>query len=74
MLDIVLRNDPELRERLLTSALARYPVIGPQIKASLGSIPGSGLPLVIGALLLLFGASRAGRRSCTVPSASCSAS
>jgi hypothetical protein len=49
-------------------------VIGPQIKASLGSIPGSGLPLVIGALLLLFGASRAGRRSCTAPSASCSAS
>ena len=56
VLDIVLRNDPELRSRLLTSALSQYPVIGPQIKASLGSLPGAGLPLVIGALLLLFGA------------------
>ena len=56
VLEIVLRNDPELRSRLLNSALSQYPVIGPQIKASLGSIPGSGLPLVIGALLLLFGA------------------
>ncbi len=42
VLDIVLRNNPDLRERLLDSALSQYPVIGPQIKASLGSIPGSG--------------------------------
>jgi uncharacterized BrkB/YihY/UPF0761 family membrane protein len=31
-------------------------VIGPQIKNSLGTIPGSGLPLVIGIVLLLLGA------------------
>jgi YihY family inner membrane protein len=56
VLDIVLRNSPTLRSHLLTSALAQYPVIGPQIKASLGTVPGSGLPLVIGFVLLLFGA------------------
>src|ERR1700743_2943825 len=50
VLDIVLKNDPSLRDSLLNSALAQYPVIGPQIKASLGSIPGSGLPLGIGAV------------------------
>jgi membrane protein len=56
VLDIVLKNDPALRNTLLNSALAQYPVIGPQIKSNLGSISGSGLPLAIGAILLLFGA------------------
>jgi membrane protein len=57
VLNIVLRNDPSLRGGVLDSALSEYPVIGPQIRASLGSLPGSGvLPLVIGAVLLLFGA------------------
>jgi YihY family inner membrane protein len=56
VLDIVLRNNPSLRNTLLQSALAQYPVIGPQIKSSLGSIPGSGLPLVIGLVFLLLGA------------------
>src|SRR5208282_6388540 len=48
VLDIVLKNDPALRNTLLNSALAQYPVIGPQIKSNLGSISGSGLPLAIG--------------------------
>jgi YihY family inner membrane protein len=56
VLDIVLKNDPALRDTLLNSALSQYPVIGPQIKSSLGSIPGSGLPLVIGLVFLLLGA------------------
>jgi membrane protein len=56
VLNIVLKNNPSLHASLLNSALAQYPVIGPQIKASLGSIPGSGLPLAIGAVLLLLGA------------------
>jgi membrane protein len=56
VLDIALKNDPSLRDTLLNSALAQYPVIGPQIKASLGSIPGSGLPLIVGIIFLLFGA------------------
>ena len=56
VLDIVLRNDPELQKTLTNSALAQYPVIGQQIKSQLGSIPGTGLPLVFGAIFLLFGA------------------
>ena len=56
VLDIVLRNDPALRDSLLNSALAQYPVIGPQIKSNLGSISASGLPLAVGAIFLLFGA------------------
>jgi membrane protein len=56
VLDIVLKNDPSLRDTLLQSAVSQYPVIGPQIKSSLGSIPGSGVPLVIGIVFLLFGA------------------
>jgi membrane protein len=56
VLNIVLKNDPSLQKTLLQSAVSQYPVIGPQIKASLGAIPGTGLPLVIGAVLLLLGA------------------
>lgn len=56
VLNIVLRNNQALRASLLQSVVAQYPVIGPQIKASLGTIPGSGLPLVIGIVLLLLGA------------------
>ena len=56
VLDIVLRNDPALQKTLTDSALAQYPVIGQQIKTQLGEIPGTGLPLVFGAIFLLFGA------------------
>jgi YihY family inner membrane protein len=56
VLNIVLKNDPALQKTLTNSALAQYPVIGQQIKTQLGSIPGTGLPLIIGAVLLLFGA------------------
>lgn len=56
VLDFVLRNNPSLHNRLLDSALAQYPVIGPTIQHHLGSIPGNGAALVIGGVLLLFGA------------------
>jgi YihY family inner membrane protein len=56
VLNIVLRNNPSLRAALLNSALAQYPVIGEQIRANLGTIPGSGLPLIIGGVFLLLGA------------------
>ena len=55
ILNLVLKNDPELKKTLTNSALAQYPVIGTQINAKLGTIPGTGLPLVIGAILLLLG-------------------
>ena len=56
VLNIVLKNDPKLQKTLVDSALAQYPVVGPQIRDSLGTIPGTGLPLIIGAVLLLLGA------------------
>src|SRR5712671_5210074 len=56
VLNIVLKNNPSLHASLLNSALAQYPVIGPEIKNNLGSIPGTGLPLIIGAVFLLLGA------------------
>jgi membrane protein len=56
VLDIVLRNDPRLRATLIDSALAHYPVIGDQIKNNLGSLPGTGLPLAVGIVVLLLGA------------------
>jgi membrane protein len=55
VLDIALANNPHLRDQLINSALAQYPVIGPQINAKLGHIPGTGLPLAVGIVLLLFG-------------------
>lgn len=56
VLNMLLANDPSLRATLLNSALAQYPVIGQQIKASLGHISGTGLPLIIGIVFLLLGA------------------
>jgi membrane protein len=56
VLDIVLKDNPSLRAQLLTSALSQYPVVGLQIKNNLGSIPGTGLPLIIGIVFLLLGA------------------
>jgi YihY family inner membrane protein len=56
VLNIVLKNNPSLRATLLDSALAQYPVIGEQIKNSLGTVPGTGVPLVIGTVFLLLGA------------------
>jgi membrane protein len=56
VLNIVLANDSSLRDAVFNSALSQYPVIGPQIKDNLGTIPGTGLPLIIGTVLLLLGA------------------
>jgi membrane protein len=56
VLDIVLKNNPSLRDTLLNSAVSQYPVIGPQIKSSLGSLAGAGIPLGIGIVFLFLGA------------------
>jgi membrane protein len=56
VLDIVLRNDPQLRATLIDSALAHYPVIGDQIRNNLGSVSGTGLQLAVGIVVLLLGA------------------
>jgi len=56
VLDVLLKNDPHLRETLLNSALAQYPVIGPQIQQQTKTLPGSGLPFAFGGIFLLLGA------------------
>jgi membrane protein len=56
VLDITLKNDPALRNDLVNSALAHYPVIGDQIKTQLHTPTASGLPLVIAIVVLLLGA------------------
>jgi membrane protein len=50
----VLGSKPELRDDLLDSALGQLPVIGDQLRGNAGGIPGSGLALVVGALLALW--------------------
>jgi membrane protein len=47
VVDIVLKNDPALQKKLLNSALAQYPVIGPQL-GHIGRLHEAGLALVIG--------------------------
>jgi YihY family inner membrane protein len=49
VVDIVLKNDPALQKKLLNSALAQYPVIGPQL-GHIGRLHEAGLALVIGLL------------------------
>jgi YihY family inner membrane protein len=45
---LVLRDDPQLQQRLLDSALAQFPIVGEDIRDNLGRIESSGLALAIG--------------------------
>jgi len=56
VLDRVLKNDPDLRHKLLNSALKQYPVIGPQLGSNIGPLHQAGLALVIGLLGTFIGA------------------
>jgi len=56
VLDIVLKNNPALRQRVLNAALHQYPVIGPQLEHSIGHLHQTGLALVIGLVGTFFGA------------------
>jgi YihY family inner membrane protein len=55
VLNITLGSNPTLRDHLIDSALAQYPVIGPEINNHLGTIPGTGLALFFSILFLLYG-------------------
>jgi len=55
VLNITLSSHPEMREKLLNSALSQYPVIGTEIKDNLGTIGGSGVALAFGVLILVYG-------------------
>jgi YihY family inner membrane protein len=56
VLSLVLKDDPSLQHRLVDSALAEYPVIGPQLQQGLKPISATGVSLVIGLIFLLLGA------------------
>lgn len=57
ILDIVVRNNVKLRNQLLTSTLGKYPVIGPQLQASVRhGLSQTGVALVIGLVLTLYAA------------------
>ena len=54
-LRLVLRDHPELADELLGSTLARFPVVGREITATVHPLEGSAVALVVGALLALYG-------------------
>ncbi len=56
VLDITLSHDPALRNRLLDSALAQYPIIGPQLKQNVHALGATGAALVIGLIFTFLGA------------------
>jgi YihY family inner membrane protein len=55
VLGFVLQGNEEAQQTILDSALAQFPVIGDQISKNVHSITGSGLTLVVGVLLTLWG-------------------
>jgi len=54
LLDTVLVNNPDLREDLLESALASFPVIGTQLSEDVQPVRGSGVALIVGIALALW--------------------
>jgi membrane protein len=55
ILGFALHGDAHLQAKLLTSALAQFPVFGTQLRQSVHSRPGSGLGLVVGIAGTLYG-------------------
>jgi membrane protein len=55
VLDIVLKNDPALRDTVLNSAFGQFPVIGPQLQNQRHSLQETGPALVIGLVLTFLG-------------------
>lgn len=56
VLALVLHNDPSLQHKILNSALAEFPVIGPQLKNNINSMQGAGVGLAIGVIGTFLGA------------------
>ena len=56
ILGYALRNDDQLRKDLVDSALGSFPIIGPQLQSHVHGLTGSAFAVVIGSLLLLYGA------------------
>jgi YihY family inner membrane protein len=56
ILGYVLHGNESLRQDLVNSALGSFPIIGDQLQSQTHTLEGNGAALVIGALLLLYGA------------------
>jgi len=56
ILGYVLHNNEQLRKDLVDSALGSFPIIGPQLQSQVHGLTGSAFAVVIGSLLLLYGA------------------
>ena len=54
LLGLLLRNNPDLRNTIQTSALANFPVIGDDISRNLHSLRGSGVALAIGLVVAVW--------------------
>ncbi len=55
VLGFVLEGNEDLQHRIVDSALANIPIIGDQIQANIGKVQGSGIGLLIGIVLTLYG-------------------
>lgn len=55
IIGFVLEHDPVLQQRVIDTAVAEFPVLGPQLEGSIGSIQGSGIGLAIGIVGTLWG-------------------
>jgi YihY family inner membrane protein len=56
LLGYFLHGNDALRQRFLNSALGSFPIIGTQLRSQTHGLEGSGSALIVGALLLLYGA------------------
>lgn len=56
VLDIVLGSHPALRDQVLSSTFAQFPVVGPQIRNNVHSLNQTGAALAVGLLLTFLGA------------------
>jgi membrane protein len=56
VLGILLRGDPALQQKVLSSALSEFPVIGQQLHTNVHSLNRTGVGLIVGILGTLFGA------------------
>ena len=56
ILGYLVHNNDQLRKNLVDSALGSFPIIGPQLQSQVHTLTGSAFAVVIGGLLLLYGA------------------
>ncbi len=55
VLGFVLHGDPHLQASLLDSTLAKFPIVGAQLRANVHASTGSGVGLAVGVLVALYG-------------------